>query len=129
LDTNRITAGDYLYDYVNGTLFVTSFIPFNGWVTNTGTGYQPTEEFAIIDNVALTGGTGSGAEATVIVFFGEVFEIILTQQGTGYSLGDSLSIDLNDGGSGFEIIVNSIAYDTDGAISDGYLQLFDITVY
>jgi hypothetical protein len=117
-----------LYDYVNGTLFVTSFIPFNGWVTNRGVGYQPTEEFAILDNVPLIGGSGSGAEASVIVYFGEIFEISLTEQGTGYALGDSLGIELNDGGSGFEVIVNSVDVNT-GAINNGYLQLFDITVY
>jgi hypothetical protein len=128
LDNNRITAGDYLYDYVNGTLFVTSFIPFNGWVVNKGFGYQPTEEFAILDNVPLTGGSGTGAEATVIIFSGEVFEIILTELGSGYSLGDSLSFDLNDGGRGFEVVVNSVDVNT-GAINNGYLQLFDITVY
>ena len=128
LGNNRITAGDYLYDYVNGTLFVTSFIPFNGWVVNRGFGYQPNQEFAIIDNVQLLGGAGSGAEATVIIFGGEVFEIFLTSQGTGYTLGDSLTIDLNDGGSGFEVIINNVDVNT-GAISDGYLQLFDITVY
>ena len=128
LGNSRITAGDYLYDYVNGTLFVTSFIPFNGWVVNRGTGYQPTEEFAILDNVELTGGSGSGAEATVIILSGQIFEILLTEQGTGYSLGDSLSIDLNDGGSDFEVIVNNVDVNT-GAISNGYLQLFDLTVY
>jgi hypothetical protein len=128
LGNNRITAGDYLYDYVNGTLFVTSFIPFNGWVTNRGVGYQPTEEFAILDDVPLIGGSGSGAEASVIVYFGEIFEISLTEQGTGYALGDSLGIELNDGGSGFEVIVNSVDVNT-GAINNGYLQLFDITVY
>jgi hypothetical protein len=128
LGNSRITAGDYLYDYVNGTLFVTSFIPFNGWVVNRGTGYQPNSEFAILDDVPLTGGSGSGAEATVIVLFGEIFEVLLTEQGTGYTLGDSLSIDLNDSGSGFEVIVNNVDVNT-GAISNGYLQLFDLTVY
>jgi hypothetical protein len=128
LDNGRITAGDYLYNYNDGTLFVTSFIPFNGWVTSKGSGYRAELEYDIIDDVPLIGGSGSGAEVSVFVLFGEIFEVLLTNLGSGYAIGDSLTLDLNDSGSGFEVILNSVNIDT-GVIDNGYLQLFDITVY
>ena len=117
-----------MYDYVSGSLFVTTFVPFNGWVTNKGFGYAPGQFFVFETDVDLIGGSGSGAKVDALVFFGQIFTVTLTNPGSGYSIGDSLTIDLGDGGSGFEVILNSVDLQT-GEIKDGDTTLFDITVY
>ena len=59
-------------------------------------------------NQALTGGTGSGATATVVISGGAVTSVILENGGSGYVAGDTLSISLSVGG-GFTISVSSIS--------------------
>lgn len=49
-------------------------------------------------SVPLTGGTGSGAEATLVVSGGAVTTLTLTQKGSGYKVGDVLSADLSSDG-------------------------------
>ena len=58
-------------------------------------------------NQALTGGTGSGATATLVIAGGVVTSVILETGGTGYVAGDTLSISASVG-SGFAINVSSI---------------------
>jgi hypothetical protein len=62
-------------------------------------------------NVPLTGGTGSGAQATIVVSGGGVTAVTLTKQGTGYTAADALSAaaaNIGGTGSGFSIPVTSI---------------------
>lgn len=62
-------------------------------------------------SVPLTGGTGSGAQATVTVAAGGVTAVTLTKAGTGYTAADALSAtaaSLGGTGSGFSIPVSSI---------------------
>ena len=59
-------------------------------------------------NQAFTGGTGSGATATIVVGSGgTVTSVSLETGGTGYAVGDSLSISLSSG-TGFAITVSSL---------------------
>lgn len=58
-------------------------------------------------NQSLTGGTGSGATATLVVTGNVVTSVILETGGTGYVAGDTLSISTSVG-SGFTINVSSI---------------------
>lgn len=63
------------------------------------------------NNVPLTGGTGSGAQATIVVSGGGVTAVTLTNRGTGYTAADSLSAaaaNIGGTGSGFAIPVTSI---------------------
>ena len=60
----------------------------------TGTGSNGT-----YTNVVLSGGTGSGAQATVVVAGGVVTSVTITASGSGYALGESLSFTIT-GGSG-----------------------------
>jgi len=55
----------------------------------------------------LTGGTGSGATANIIVTGGAVTSVILTASGTGYTAGDVLSASI-PAGSGFSIPVATL---------------------
>jgi hypothetical protein len=62
-------------------------------------------------NVALTGGSGSGAKATVVVSGGAVTSVTVTTFGAGYQVGNSLSASntsLGGTGAGFSIAVASL---------------------
>jgi len=62
-------------------------------------------------NQPLTGGTGSGATATIVVSSGVVNSITLSAGGTGYVVGDTLSISLS-AGAGFAVTVSAINQNT-----------------
>jgi len=78
-----------------------------------GSGYTNAGTYT---NVTLTGGTGSGAKATIVVAGGAVISATLTTAGTGYKYGDSLSAaaaNIGTSGTGFAVLVS----ETDGAAS------------
>ena len=75
-------------------------------------------------NVPLTGGSGSGATATVTVTGGVVSAVQLAATGTGYVIGDVLSAansNLGGSGSGFSVPVSTVsgAIATLGALTGG----------
>ena len=62
-------------------------------------------------NVLLTGGTGNGVEATVVVAGNTVTSVTLTDTGSGYTVADELSasaVDIGGTGSGFKINVATV---------------------
>lgn len=62
-------------------------------------------------NVTLTGGSGSGAKATIVVSGAAVTSVTLTKPGNGYVVGDTLSAtaaSIGGTGSGFSIKVATI---------------------
>lgn len=69
-----------------------------------GTGYSA----KVYSNVALTGGAGTGATATIIVTNGGVSSVQITNPGQFYVLNDILSASFG-GGTGFSITVTTIA--------------------
>jgi hypothetical protein len=81
-------------NYVGGVLNVT--------ITDPGTGYTD----GTYSYEALTGGTGSGATATIEVVGGEVIKIEINNRGTDFTVGDLLTASI-PGGSDFEISVES----------------------
>jgi hypothetical protein len=52
----------------------------------------------------LTGGTGTGAQATITVAGGIVTTVVITSRGSGYTVGDTLSASI-PAGSGFQIVL------------------------
>jgi len=58
-------------------------------------------------DVPLTGGSGSGAMATIKVVSGVVTTVIVTVGGSQYVVGDILTASLN-GGSGFSVLVGTV---------------------
>jgi hypothetical protein len=64
----------------------------------------------------LTGGTGTGAKATIVVADGAVTEVTITTDGKGYAVGDELSASANDvggTGSGFKVPVTAVSTEKD----------------
>ena len=73
-----------------------------------GSGYVS----GIYPNVTLTGGTGTGAKATLTVSGGLVISAALTYAGVGYTVGDSLTTantNLGGAGAGFNVAVSTVA--------------------
>lgn len=70
-------------------------------ITNGGTGYVD----EIYAGVAFTGGSGSGGIAEITINGGVIDSIIVTDPGTGYSVGDTLSL---SGYGGAAITVNTL---------------------
>ena len=101
---NNYTANDVLScsasSIGNG---VTAFGAITG-----GSGYVN----GIYPNVTLTGGTGSGARATITVSGGIVISVTLTYGGIGYTAADSLTTantNLGGTGSGFAVVASTVA--------------------
>lgn len=66
--------------------------------------------------VALTGGTGTGATAKIVVNGGAVTQVSIIAPGSGYVIGDVLSSSSIGGGSGFTYQVGSLSGDKGMAI-------------
>ena len=69
-------------------------------------------------DVALTGGTGTGAKATIVVADGAVTKVTITTDGKGYAVGDELSATVGDTGSGFKVPVKTVT-----TVKDEYASL------
>lgn len=82
-----------------------------GNVTAGGSGYSD----GVYENVPLTGGHGSGAEATIYVESGSIVIVIITAPGTLYQLHDSIGV---DGSIATGTISNAGAAYTDGSYTD-----------
>ena len=67
-------------------------------------------------DVPLTGGTGTGAEATIEVEDGAVTKVTITNDGKGYAVGDELSAaaaKVGGTGSGFKVPVTAVTTEKD----------------
>ena len=91
-------------------------------ITNGGLGYVNGTYTA----VPLTGGTGAGAQATIVVSTGIVQSVTITTAGTGYAVNDELSASAASlGGTGSGLVLTATA-NTWFAASDANLWQFDI---
>lgn len=87
----------------------TNFVFIQTQITAGGTLYTD----GTYNNVSLTGGSGSGATATIAVSGGAVTNVSMVSAGTGYVVGDTLSAtaaSLGGTGSGFQLKVISNNY-------------------
>lgn len=85
---------------------------FNGIVLTTGTLVGGSSYVnGTYTTVTLTGGTGSGAKATIVVSGNAVTSVTITAGGNGYKVGDTLSAtaaSIGGSGSGFSCAVATI---------------------
>ena len=90
-------ANTALTAYIGGgaLTYYTAFTPGSGYANNT----YPAEP--------LTGGSGTGATADIVVTGGAVTSITIVGHGTGYLDGDILTATLAGGGSGFNVTVTT----------------------
>ena len=75
---------------------------FSGSITDPGTGYTD----GTYSYIALTGGSGSGATATIVVTAGVVSSVVINARGTGYAVDDVLTATFG-GGADFEFTITS----------------------
>lgn len=100
----------YLNEYNQSNGFIVTSVDVINTVNTLvpGTTYTP----GTYVNVPLTGGTGTGARATITVSaLGAVSTAVLTSGGTGYTVGDTLSVDaasVGGTGSGFSVNVATL---------------------
>lgn len=93
---SRVLIADPVSGYAtwDGTVFVAyGGVSPNIEVTAGGSGYTAPV-------VAISGGTGTGATATAQETGGVITGITLTDAGTGYLAGDTLTVTITDGGGG-----------------------------
>lgn len=114
-NNNGVGTGPYNIVFGGGALTLTGRVAGTLYTNGTYTG------------VNLTGGTGSGAKATIVVSGGGVSSVTLTAPGTGYTVGDVLSAtsaSIGGTGSGFTINVATVV--TSFIANDNNLWQFDI---
>lgn len=102
-----VNESSLLAESVMDTTGTTGAIKVRGAIT-AGTLYTA----GTYTNVPLTGGTGSGALATITVAAGGVTVVTITNNGQGYTAADSLSAaaaNIGGTGSGFAVVITSIA--------------------
>ena len=76
----------------------------NFTISNAGSGYAD----ATYSYESLTGGSGSGATATIEVIGGSVVTVTINDRGGGYTVGDTLTATLDGVGIDFEITVDTL---------------------
>ncbi|HEY8687666.1 MAG TPA: hypothetical protein VIM07_00410 [Chitinophagaceae bacterium] len=109
--------GDQLVKFFGGV-----FTPATGVKTYTltgGTGYTD----GAYNDVALTGGTGTGAKANLVISGGIVTSATITNGGTGYTAADSLTATGLGAGTLFAITVDTIATATTYGAPDAVLDI------
>jgi len=120
---NKTTGVDY--SFTTGNLVSSTINPAVGEITDYTTGvattlntltyakgnnYTPATGSAVYLNVALTGGAGTGARADLTVTNGQIVNVDLRRGGTGYVVGNLLSVnnaDVGGTGTAFSIAVTS----------------------
>jgi hypothetical protein len=114
-NNNGVGTGPYDIVFGGGVLTLTGRVAGTLYTTGTYTG------------VSLTGGTGSGAKATIVVSGGGVSSVTLTTAGTGYTVGDVLSAtSASIGGTGSGFTINVATVITSFTANDNNLWQFDI---
>ena len=106
-----ISLSNVTYEMLTGTVGAV----YEGSILSAGTLYTT----GTYTDVPLTGGTGSGAQATVVVSGGGVTEVTITAGGQDYQIGDTLSaLAANIGGTG-----SGFSYSVDGVRGEAFDSL------
>lgn len=104
----------------SATAGVSGMIGLLGAITG-GSGYVN----GTYGGVAFTGGSGSGATATIVVSGGAVTAVTILQPGIQYKAGDTISAtaaSIGGAGSGFSVPVSSTAIN--GSLASGTVSMF-----
>lgn len=90
-------------DYATGTVAATN----TGGVTSTTNLFGGSASYTTTANVATTGGNGSGCTVDTTCVAGVVTSIVINAAGTGYQIGDTLTISGGDGTANFMVVAIS----------------------
>jgi hypothetical protein len=98
-DNNGVGSGITEYQFGGPILTTNNLVGGSSYTNGTYT------------TVALTGGSGTGAEATIVVAGNVVTTVTITTEGNGYAVGDTLSApntSIGGTGSGFSVDVATV---------------------
>jgi hypothetical protein len=87
-------------DYITGTVSTTN----TGGVTATTNLFGGSATYTTTTNVATTGGNGSGCTVDITSVNGVITVVAVNAAGTGYQIGDTLTITGGDGTANFTVI-------------------------
>jgi len=112
--------GGQLLKFFGGVYIPATGIATLGAITG-GSGYTD----GTYSNVPLTGGTGTGATATIVVVGGIVTSVTIIDGGLGYTASDSLSASTTDIGAGtlFAVTVATVATTTTYSAPDSEMDV------
>jgi len=89
---------------INAGTYINATGGANLFTLTAGSGYTN----GTYTDVSMTGGTGTGAKATITVALGVVTGVVITANGTGYTVGDNLTYALPGGGTNFKITLTHV---------------------
>jgi hypothetical protein len=92
-----------LADYTTGTVAATN----TGGVTGTTNLFGGSTSYTTATGVATTGGNGSGCTVDITCIAGVVTSIVVNSAGSGYQVGDTLTIAGGDGTANFMVVAIS----------------------
>ena len=87
-------------DYITGTVSATN----TGGVTGTTNLFGGSASYTTTVGVATTGGTGTGCTVDTTCTAGVITSIVVNAAGTGYLIGDTLTISGGDGTANFQVV-------------------------
>jgi hypothetical protein len=104
-------------DYTTGTVSTSN----TGGVTSTTNLFGGSASYVTATGVATTGGNGTGCTVDITAVAGVVTAVVVNTAGTGYQIGDTLTIAGGDGTANFMVISISQSATITGAGGTGWL--------
>jgi hypothetical protein len=114
---STVAVYDFTVDIDNDASSVGAVYTFDGGTLVGGSGYSDAT------GVATAGGSGTGLTVNIVTAAGEITEVTVNNPGTGYAVGDVVTI---AGGTGGEIEINSIG-NLDFTGDDSAVLKFQVT--
>jgi len=107
-------------DYITGTVSATN----TGGVTGTTNLFGGSTLYTTASGVATSGGNGTGCTVDITCTAGVITSIVVNAAGTGYQVGDTLTITGGDGTANFMVVAISQSQTITGAGGTAWVATF-----